>query len=96
MTFFNNNINIIVFGGVAPLQLSAEWHNRIYTDYIVETDPTEMTEDWDGCSRLPLSSRPNVNGIGRVSQVKSIRKPLFELQELHCKFTPGILIIILL
>lgn len=48
-----------------------------------------MVEDWDGCERLPLTSRPNVNGIGRVSQVKSIRKPLFELQELHCKFTPG-------
>jgi hypothetical protein len=49
-----------------------------------------LVEQWDGCARLPLRSRPNVNGIGRVDQVPSIRKPLLEIQELHCKFTPGL------
>ena len=71
------------------MQLPAEWHNKNFLDRIKSTDPAEMVEEWDGCEILDLNARPNVNGVGKVSQVKEIRNPLPELQELQCRFNPG-------
>lgn len=71
------------------MSLPAEWHDRTYLDMISETDPTVIIENWDGCSPLAGVTLPNVNGLGKVSQVASIRYPRPELQELFCKYNPG-------
>jgi hypothetical protein len=79
----------VVFGGDPPVSLPAEWHNRDFMDMHSVTDPVLMVEQWDGCTRLNLQTMPNVNGLGKVTQVASIRNPRLELQELMCRYNPG-------
>jgi hypothetical protein len=78
-----------VFGGPPPLRLPAEWHNRDFLDRQESDDPEVWIDEWDGCEILPLNTMPNVNGLGKVTQVESIREPTKEVQELQCKFNPG-------
>ena len=77
------------FGGPPPESLPAEWHNRDFLDMQESEDPDVWIEEWDGCEYLPLNTKPNVNGLGKVTQVESIRDPTQEIQELHCKYNPG-------
>ena len=78
-----------VFGGPAPDRLPADWHDRDFLDMQESDDPEVWVEEWDGCEMLPLQTMPNVNGLGKVTQVEQVRDPTKELQELHCKFNPG-------
>lgn len=51
-----------------------------------------LIAEWDGCTYTPLIQGlfgPNVDGLGYVDQVQSIRNPKPELQELFCRQTPG-------
>lgn len=77
------------FGGPPPERLPADWHDRDFSDMQESDDPEVWIEEWDGCEILPLNTMPNVNGLGKVTQVESIRDPTKEIQELHCKFNPG-------
>lgn len=73
------------------------WHGptRKNWNYLAGEDREDtdaLLEDWDGCTYTPEIEGffgPDVNGIGFVDQVMSIRDPLPELQELQCKWTPG-------
>ena len=77
------------------------WHGPDRTDYAKlfpsgkgTDDPVSQLDAWDGCAINPVIDNPihgtNVEGIGYVQQVSKIRNPLPELQELQCKWTPGL------
>ena len=69
-----------------------EWHkigNQLPPVY--DDIPTLQTT-WDGCTYNEVIQGihgPTIEGIGYVEQVTTIREPLPELQELHCRWTPG-------
>jgi len=82
------------FGGAPPAGPSAAWHGRDNYDFLLGEvdDPTVLTENWDGCTYTPEIEGlfgPNVDGLGFVDQVLSVRNPQKELQELFCRQTPG-------
>lgn len=66
------------------------WHNRVSYDFMLPSNYTIDT--WDGCTWAPNLETVygvDVPGIGYVSQVKKIRDPTPELQELQCIQRPG-------
>jgi hypothetical protein len=80
-----------------PIQ-HIKWHGPTRNDWsyldaqIPEEDPEAILENWNGCDNHPEIQGffgPDVNGIGYVTQVDSIRNPLPEIQELMCRWTPG-------
>ena len=80
------------FGGPPPPVQPVKWHD-VETYVTVEiTDPVILTDLWDACTYNPNIQGfygPNVNGLGYVSQISTIRDPLPELQELFCRQNPG-------
>ena len=86
-------------GGPPPddTKQNIAWHgpSRKSWDFLLSSesdDVATMLEEWDGCTyndAIEGFFGPDVNGIGFVDQVTSIRDPLPELQELQCKWTPG-------
>jgi hypothetical protein len=77
------------------------WHGPERTDYKLLfpggqgfDDADSLLKNWDGCAVTPSINDPlhgtNFPGLGYVQQVSSIRDPLPELQELQCKWTPGV------
>ncbi|KAJ1444116.1 hypothetical protein B484DRAFT_388979 [Ochromonadaceae sp. CCMP2298] len=88
--------NIVPEFGAGPPQSgpSAAWHGRDNYDFLLgeADDPTTLVENWDGCTYNILIEGlfgPNVDGLGFVDQVQSVRDPEKELQELFCRQTPG-------
>jgi hypothetical protein len=84
-----------VFGGALPTNLSVyqKWHGRKNYDFLLPTvdDPTVLTDTWDGCKYVPQIEGlfgPNIAGLGYVQQVKSIRDPNPELENIFCQQTP--------
>jgi len=89
------------FGGAPPIAASkgmqtfiAAWHGIRGYDYLLPqtNDVTKLTAQWDGClydSRIQGLNGPNVDGIGNVQQVDSVRNPSSEIENLFCKQTPG-------
>lgn len=78
-----------VFGGAPPaVGSAADWHNVDYSGLYPETDPIKIVDTWDGCKPIPVIN-PNVNGLGVVDVVSTIVDPLYALEELFCRYTPG-------
>jgi hypothetical protein len=70
--------NIPVFGGKIPLTQPIAWHGIDNYNFLlpVADDPVTITDIWDGCTYTPsIEGRhgPNVNGLGFVDQVTTIR-----------------------
>jgi hypothetical protein len=83
-----------VFGGAPPKTNNVKWHGRKNYDFLIPQgdDATVLTEQWDGCQFVPQIEGlfgPNINGLGNVQQVQSIRDPHPEIQNLFCRQTPG-------
>jgi len=71
-------------------QQPVAWHNRVSYDFLIPSNYTIDT--WDGCTWSPNINTVygvNIPGIGYVSQVRKIRDPTPELQELQCIQRPG-------
>lgn len=82
------------FGGPAPPKVSIAWHGRKkYDELEPPVDDVDVrTAQWDGCSYEPFIQGlhgPNVNGIGYVTQVTSVRNPEPEVNNLFCRQYPG-------
>ena len=76
---------------------SGNWHGRDYMFLAPITGYDELVGKWDGCTILNLpplanplafNNKPNVEGLGWVEQVKSIKDPSAILQELQCRYYP--------
>lgn len=79
-----------IFGGAPPVAPGAWWHGKNYSAVTVDTDPIALVNNWDGCSSLPPTIPfPNVNGIGKVPVLKSVKDPTPIVQNLFCKFNQG-------
>lgn len=84
-----------MFGGPPPDDPPAKWHHRPNGYPELEAPPddvTVLTETWDGCEYIPAIEGlfgPNVDGLGNVEQILSVRDPRRELAELFCLQTPG-------
>jgi len=81
-----------VYGG-RPLgeeEVNAPWHGKMYNTVEEECDMDCQIEVWDGCALIEgmEGSSIDIEGIGRVDLVESIRDPTFELQELVCRQNP--------
>ncbi len=48
-----------------------------------------IVQNWDGCSPLPNFSKIDVHGLGLVSVPMAEEDPSSDLEEMHCKQTPG-------
>lgn len=82
------------FGGPPPFSDNIKWHGRKNYNYLLAEvdDPVVLTDKWDGCTYTPQIQGlfgPNINGIGYVDQVNSVRDPKPELQNLNCRQDPG-------
>jgi hypothetical protein len=83
-----------MFGGPPPPNQTVKWHmRRNYNELLPPVDdPVELTKTWDGCTYVPQIQGlfgPDVEGLGFVKQVTSIRDPAPELQNIFCQQTPG-------
>lgn len=80
-------------GGPPPATDHVAWHHSNYKQLEKQTtDPSVLLGLWDGCTYSQYIQGlfgPNVEGIGYVTQIRKIRDPLAEVQELFCKQTPG-------
>lgn len=77
------------------------WHGPTRADYSklfpkgkgVDDAPSQLMS-WDGCTPNVAFNNPvhgtNVEGIGYVEQVDKIKDPSSQVQELQCKWTPGV------
>ena len=84
------------FGGALPKNttIRQKWHGRRNYNFLEPptTDPEILTANWDGCtyhSEIQGLFGPNIPGLGYVDQVKKIKKPDLELENLFCQQTPG-------
>lgn len=89
-------------GGMPGITVNGiSWHGKTRSDYKKlfpsgegTDDPVTLKKEWDGCTATPAIDNPihgtDVDGLGYVEQITSIRNPLPELQELKCKWTPGL------
>lgn len=93
----NTEFDFMNGGGAPPgdLKQPVRWHgpSRKSWQYLIKAseDAESLLKNWDGCTYTPEIEGffgPDVNGIGYVDQVLTIRDPLPELQELQCKWTP--------
>merc|ERR1711988_60176 len=87
-----------------PEKVYAQWYGKDYTAEAEQEDPFELLDNWDGCTMFSedflansenmeynnlCEDSVNVDQLGCVPLVSSIRNPWLELQELHCKWNPG-------
>ena len=82
------------FGGNPPFEDKVKWHGRKNYNFLLPgvDDPDVLTDQWDGCAYVPQIQGlfgPNINGLGYVDQVTSVRDPHPELQNLNCRQDPG-------
>lgn len=77
------------------------WHGPGRTDYKylfpmgpgVDDLPSQL-RNWDGCTPNFEINNPvhgtNVEGLGYVQQLSTVKNPNSQMQELQCKWTPGV------
>lgn len=78
------------FGGPLPNGDNVAWHGVDNYDFLKALSPTSQ-DGWDGCTFIKTEKNVgiDVNGLGMVSIVPSIRDPTLESDNLFCRQFPG-------